>query len=409
VLIFRFFILFVAAVAALAGEVAVRSDFEGGSIGRVTTISPDHISCSVKGQLDQNGRNRQASWYYFELDGAAGHEITIDLTDLPGEYNFRPGNLAINRKTRPFVSYDRKSWTPLLDSAVSWNDKDSVLTIRFTPERNPVWIAHVPPYTTQNLSKLLYEIAKNPGAKIAEIGKSARGRPVYEVTVTNAAVSEKNKKVIWMIARQHAWESGTSWVVDGALRSLAGPNASNAALLDTVIFNFLPMCDPDGVATGGVRFNVNGYDVNRNWDAVDAKLMPEIAAMRKTILGWVDGGHRIDLLLNLHNDNTDYLQGPLTAAGPSYNRMMKKIASLLKDRTVFEGGEPRDLPAGVTERGRMDTSQSLFHDRKISVALLEQNVQTNKRLGRPLNSQDYQRFGEQLVGVLAEAVTGSPE
>lgn len=406
---FRLFVLFLAAGAALAAAVSVRSDFEGGSIGRVTTISLDHIRCSVKGQLDQNGRNRQASWYYFELGGAAGHEITIDLTDLPGEYNFQPGNLAINRKTRPFISYDRETWAPLPDSAVSWDDKDSVLSIRFTPERNPVWIAHVPPYTTQDLSKLLHEMAKNPGVKIEEIGKSVRGRLLYQVTVTNAAVPEKNKKVIWLIARQHAWESGTSWVVDGALESLAGPKASNARILDTVIFNFLPMCDPEGVATGGVRFNVNGYDVNRNWDAADAKLMPEIAAMRKTILGWVDGGHRIDLLLNLHNDNTDYLQGPLTAAGPEYDRMMKRIASLLKERTVFEGGEPRDLPAGVTERGRMDTSQSLFHDRKIPVALLEQNVQTNKGLGHPLNSRDYQRFGAELMEVLAEGVTGSPE
>lgn len=408
-LILGLFILFVAAVAALPGEVVVRSDFEGGSIGRVTTISPDHIRCSVKGQLDQNGRNRQASWYYFELNGSAGHEITIDLTDLPGEYNFRPGNLAINRKTRPFVSYDRKTWAPLPKSAVSWDDKGSVLTIRFTPKRNPVWIAHVPPYTTQDLSRLLHELAKNPGVKIAQIGKSVRERPLYEVTVTNSAAPEKNKKVIWLIARQHAWESGTSWVVDGALKSLAGPNAPNARLLETVSFKFLPMCDPDGVANGGVRFNVNGYDVNRNWDAVDAKLMPEIAAMRKTILGWVDGGHRIDLLLNLHNDNTDYLQGPLTAAGPAYERMMRRIALLLKDRTVFEGGDPRDLRAVVTERGRMDTSQSLFHDRKIPVALLEQNVQTNKKLGHPLGSEDYERFGAQLMEVLAEGVTGSPE
>jgi hypothetical protein len=252
-------------------------------------------------------------------------------------------------------------------------------------------------------------MAKNPGVKIAQIGKSVRGRPLYQVTVTNVAVPEKNKSVVWLIARQHAWESGTSWVVDGALESLAGRNAPNARLLDTVIFNFLPMCDPDGVATGGVRFNVNGYDVNRNWDAVDANLMPEIAAMRNAILGWVDGGHRIDLLVNLHNDNTDYLQGPLAAAGPAYDRMMKRIASLLKERTVFEGGQTRDLPAGVTGRGRMDTSQNLFHERKIPVALLEQNVQTNNRLGHPLNSRDYRRFGAKLVEVLAEGVTNSQD
>ncbi|HEY3454395.1 MAG TPA: M14-type cytosolic carboxypeptidase [Bryobacteraceae bacterium] len=406
---FRFSILFLAIAAALPGRVAVRSDFESGSIGRVAVISPDHLRCSVKGQVDQNGRNRQASWYYFELDGAAGHEITIDLTDLPGEYNYRPGNLAINSKTRPFLSYDRKTWTPLPDSAVTWDDKGPILRIRFAPERSPVWIAHVPPYTTKDLSRLLHEVAGNPAVKTAEIGRSVRGRPLYQVTVTNAAVPEKNKKVVWLIARQHAWESGTSWVVDGALASLAGPNASNARLLETVLFHFLPMCDPDGVAGGGVRFNVNGYDVNRNWDAVDPKLMPEIAAAHRTILAWLDGGHRIDLLMNLHNDNTDYLLGPLAAAGPAYERTIERIASLLRQHTVFEGKQPRDLPVGVIEHGRMDTSQKLFHDRKIAVVLLEQNVQTNTRLGRPLNSQDYRRFGAQLIEALAAGVTVLPQ
>jgi hypothetical protein len=359
--------------------------------------------------VDQNGRNRQASWYYFELDGATGREITIDLTDLPGEYNYRPGNLAINSKTRPFISYDQKTWIPLPASAVTWDDKGSLLSMRFAPERSRMWIAHVPPYTTQDLSRLLDRLSGNPSVKTAEIGKSMRGRPLYQVTVTNPAVPEKNKKVVWLIARQHAWESGTSWVVEGALESLAAPNASNARLLGTVVFKFMPMGVPAGVAGGGVRFNVNGYDVNRNWDAVDPKLMPEIAAARRTILAWVDGEHRTDLLMNLHNDNTDYLQGPLAAAGPAYTRTIKQIASLLTQNTVFDGKEPRDLPAGRIEHGRMDTCQYLFHARKIPVALLELNVQTNARLGRPLNLQDYRRFGAQLMRVLAAAISGLPQ
>jgi hypothetical protein len=406
---FRLFILFLLPTAALLGHVVVRSDFESGSIGRIEEIAPDHLRCSVKGQVDQDGRNRQASWYYFEIDGATRREITIDLTDLPGEYNYRPGNLAINRKTRPFISYNRKTWTPLPASAVTWADRGPVLSIHFVPERSRLWIAHVPPYTTRDLSKLLHEVSGDSGAKTTEIGKSVRGRPLYQVTVTNPAVPEKSKKVIWLVARQHAWESGTSWVVDGALESLAGPNASNTRLLDSVIFKFFPMGDPDGLVGGGVRFNVNGYDLNRNWDAVDTRLMPEIAAPRRTILAWVDGGHRIDLLMNLHNDNTDYLQGPLAAAGPAYARAIKQIASLLTQNTAFDGKEPRDLPAGSPEHGRMDTFQYLFHARKIAVALLELNVQTNARLGRPLNSQDYRRFGAQLMGALAAAVSGLPQ
>jgi hypothetical protein len=40
---------------------------------------------------------------------------------------------------------------------------------------------------------------------------------------------------------------------------------------------------------------------------------------------------------------------------------------------------------------------------------VELNVQTNARLGRPLNSQDYRRFGAHLMRVLAAAVSGLPQ
>ena len=163
------------------------------------------------------------------------------------------------------------------------------------------------------------------------------------------------------------------------------------------------MADPDGVVRGGVRFNVHGYDVNRNWDTADPKLMPEIAALRKTVLGWVDGGGRIDLFLSLHNTNSDYLQGPLTAAGPPYRKMIESFAALLARDTIFAGKAPRDWPPGKVERGRMDACQGLFHDRAIPTLLLEQNVQTNARLGRPAGVEDYTRFGAQLARALAAA------
>ena len=63
-----------------------------------------------------------------------------------------------------------------------------------------------------------------------------------------------------------------------------------------------------------MRFNANGYDLNRNWDTVDPRRMPEIAAQRKAILDWVDSGRRIDFFLTLHNtESEDYVAGPLSA------------------------------------------------------------------------------------------------
>ena len=55
------------ALAACAGEPAVRhvisTDFEGGSLGKVKRVAETTFVCAVEGQADQDGRNRQASWY----------------------------------------------------------------------------------------------------------------------------------------------------------------------------------------------------------------------------------------------------------------------------------------------------------------------------------------------------------
>lgn len=403
-MIVRLFLTLIAGAAALAAAPAVRADFEAGSIGRVEQLAPDHFRCAVNGEVDQHKRNRQASWYYFAVYGRAGRELTIDLVNLPGEYNYRPGNLAINRATRPFISYDQQTWTALPDTAVEWNEAVPVLRIRFTPVRSPVWVAHVPPYTTRHLARLLDEIKGHPDLDMAEAGKSAGKRSIRMLTISDRERPDANKKVLWIMARQHAWETGTSWVMEGAIRFLLSDDPGARRLRDGYIFKLFPMADPDGVARGGVRFNVHGYDVNRNWDAVDPKLMPEIAALRKAVLAWKDQGHRIDLFVSLHNTNSDYIQGPLSAAGPGFRGMIERFAGLLAKNTRFDAKAPRDWPAGDTARGRMDACQGLFHDRGVPTLLLEQNVQPNARLGRPFGIEDYRGFGKQLVVAAAAAV-----
>jgi hypothetical protein len=105
----RYLPLFFLPLAACS-SVAITADFEGGSVGKVVQVSETHFRCGVAGQADQDNRNRQASWYYFRIDGMKGKEITITLTDLRGEYNYRPGGLCVRDDTPPVVIGDGKTW-----------------------------------------------------------------------------------------------------------------------------------------------------------------------------------------------------------------------------------------------------------------------------------------------------------
>jgi hypothetical protein len=383
--------LFLALLAA-----SIHADFEGGSIGRVDRVSEGHYRCAVRGETDQDQRNRQASWYYFRVDGAAGNPTIIDLVDLPGEYNYAPNRGAITKDTIPVYSEDGTTWRHF--SEIEYNSEVPYLRLRFTPKSARFWVAHVPPYTNHNLADLL---RTNPNLRREVIGKSAGQRDLELLTITDPAVPDVGKRVVWLMFRQHSWEAGSSWVGEGAIRFLLSPQA--APIRRTTIFKIFPMCDPDGVARGGVRFNANGYDLNRNWDVADPKLMPEIAVQRRAILEWIDSGKRIDIFLTLHNTETsEYLDGP---PGTEFASVTNRLYEALRDKTTFAPTrEPRAAERTTTagKPGRMTVVQGLYHDRKIRAFLMEQRISFNPKLKRLPAVEDRLTFGGELVRVLAE-------
>jgi murein tripeptide amidase MpaA len=391
------------AAVPLPAAIRIRTNFEGGNIGKVVAVSPDHLRCGVQGQADKDNRNRQADWYYFELSHLPRTPVTIDLVDLAGEYDYKSPAYSVTKGTRPVYSYDRIRWQHFTDRQVTWENQEPHLRLQFTPEQDRLWIAHVPPYTNQDLAALLRAHRASPYLKTQVTGHTVEGRDMLLLTITNPAIAETKKKVVWLMFRQHAWEAGSSWVGDGAIRFLLSDAGGAARLRDQTIFQIFPMADPDGVAAGRVRFNKNGYDLNRNWDTLDPVKMPEIGAQHKAVLDWVDSGHRIDLFLSLHNTETaEYLQAPA-----EFHALGQRLWQLLSDRTTFAPTGPLRDTGDLSAAGRMTVAQGLFHDRKLPAMLMEQMIEHNSKLGHCPTADDRRQFGAGLVSAMAEAVSGS--
>lgn len=379
----------------MLAAIVVTAAFEGGSVGRVEQAGPGHLICAVKGQADQNGRNRQANWYYFQLDGLKrGEELRIDFTDLVGEYNFKPGSHAVTKNTRPVYSYDRKTWTHFTDGQASWDEREIRLTLRFRPERSRMWIAHMEPYTGVELRRLLE--LRHPHLKAGAAGRTARSREIPLLTLTDGA--EAGKKVIWLMARQHAWEAGTSWAADGAVRWLISDDAEAARLRKKNVFRVMPVFDIDGVAEGAVRFNVNGFDNNRNWDTAETGKMPEIFTVRGLLMG-----SRMDVFLALHDtESTDYVEGPVS--DERFRPAAEALVKGLRERTSFvDERSPRNSLEKPADRGRFTVNQYLYAEKKAAAFLMEMMVERNPRLGRPRTARDFVALGEGLARSLAEA------
>ncbi len=386
-------------------ELTAAADFEAGSIGKCEASGVNHLRCAVIGETDQDGRNRQASWFYFRLEGGDGEEVTIDFVDLAGEYNYQPTKGPITDKTPPVLSYDQKAWRHVEASALEYDPEEPRLRLRFKPERFPVWIARIPPYTTAHLERLIERYADSPYLTKEVVGKTVEGRDMLLLTITDPESPPEGKKVLWFMFRQHAWETDTSWTGEGAIRFLLGRELKATQIRRNAIIKIFPLCDPDGVARGGVRFNANGYDLNRNWDTIDPAKMPEIAAQHKAIASWLEAGNRLDLFLTLHNTETsEYIDGPPEDAHPLHFDTLNRLYKTLRAFTKFSATrEPRRSRRSTSDDkpGRMNVVQGLSKDFDIAAFLMEQMIAAPLKLGRPPTIADRLQFGADLM-IVAE-------
>jgi hypothetical protein len=254
---------------------------------------------------------------------------------------------------------------------------------------------------------MLRRARRHPHVRVETVGRTVDGRPMPLVTITDPRIDDMGKKVVWLMFRQHSWEAGSSWAGEGALLYLLTNEA--VSLRERVAWKIFPMADPDGVARGGVRFNKHGFDLNRNWDAVDARKMPEIAAQKKAMYDWLDSGHRIDFFLSLHNtESGEYLEGPPGGASGLGARL---YGELVKATTFHPSSLLREAGVSTTpgQAGRMTVNQALWTERKLPAFLMEQRVEHNEKLGRYPTTSDRLAFGTGLVKAIAVAVVGGNE
>ena len=389
------------APAAEVAAIRFNTNFEGASLGKVDVIGDAEFRCHVEGQQNEEGRNRQATWYYFRIDGARGREIRLTLTGFVGEYNHRPA-VAMSTTLRPVWSADGENWTHFPEA--EWNEASKEMTVKLKVESDAIYIAHVPPYTHARLLRLIEELNRRECVLVEVIGRTALGRELHAITVTSENPANGPKRCVWLQARQHAWEAGTSWVMEGALRYLTSDEPAARAWRERIVFRFAPMLDPDGCALGKVRFNANGYDLNRHWNKMDLRSkaalerMPEIWYAKKAIFQAHAAGPPIDLLLNMHNTETGEYLSTLIAEPPASDRVARLFRGL-KERSSFDPSRVPMMGDGVP-----GTANDLWTEARIPAVLMEQRIGPSAKLGRSPTIDDRLQFGRALIDELANAV-----
>jgi hypothetical protein len=281
---------------------------------------------------ERSSPNRAAGHVHFLVHATPGASLTFEFKNLDNVWNGKPGSVANELKTM-VVSEDGRTWTATPTASLPGNR----VRLTITMPGPKLYVARVEPYRLSDLQRLMESLRANPIVQVSSIGRTADGRGVEIARIG----SDRAPYRVFVRARAHPWEAGSSWVAHGLIERLLKNDSEAKRFLEQYTLYILPMANQDGVARGLTRFNVLGKDLNRNWDKpADPALSPENAALERWLEEVIAAGRKPHLALELHNDGRGLLhisRPPI----PDLDRHLARMATLerlLREKTWFTEG-----------------------------------------------------------------------
>lgn len=285
-----------------APVISVSSDFESGSIGSVQHASRTELSMNLRNDNDDPSlpANFRAWWY-----------VRFDHVPVDEDIAVTVGNLGWPFLQLPVYSYDQEVWYRMAESEVSRLGDTRMQFVR-SFEQPTVWIASFYPYTHTDLQDYLDRITDDTDVRLEAIGETREGRDIEMLTITDVGMADTDKSRIWLHARSHPAENGSSFLLEGLIDFLLSEDPDAQTALANFVFNIVPMHNVDGVIAGNYRTTTSSenlesmwfYDPENPWELLD-RSPAEVHVLRDAIADFSDDSDPlpITVALNLHSSN----------------------------------------------------------------------------------------------------------
>jgi len=308
-----FLTVYIQPAKELPSAFRVTSNFESGS-ARVLAV--DSITQTVRITPAGDSARGMPVWWYLQLDGIdVNKPVTLEVvaneaimhTDVPGKMTKIPPTVSLPLQAS--FSIDKKEW---LHTAPGIRE-DNKMIYRLHPGASTVWLAWGPPFTASDALAFVERTAREHSfAKAFTLCLSREKRPVPALQISEGDKPSLKRPAVWVEARQHAWECGSSWVATGFTAWLVGNDEQAKWLRQHAEIFVVPVMDIDHVATGDGGKNALPQDHNRDW--TETPHWNEVAATQKQILRLAKE-ERLSIFLDLHNP------------GPAGNKLAVYVAN----------------------------------------------------------------------------------
>jgi hypothetical protein len=281
---------------------------------------------------ERSSPNRAAGHIHLRLHGTPGARLTLEFRNLENVWNGTRASVAGELKTL-VVSENGRDWKPTPTESLP----DNRVRLTVVMPGPTLYVARLEPYRLSDLDRLIGSIRADPRVHITNIGKTPGGRDLEVIQIGAGRAPYR----VFLRARAHPWESGSSWVAQGLVQRLLKDDADARGFLEHYTVYLLPMANKDGVARGMTRFNANGKDLNRNWDKpADPELAPENAALERWLEQMIASRRPPHLAIELHNDGNGllHISRPPVPQLPRHLERMAILEQLLRKHTWFTEG-----------------------------------------------------------------------